>query len=96
MAHGLIGREYFRQQLRYHKIRFARARKNKRAYNKIIEKCEFFERNAQAFGVAVIFNRKKRSFTYIKIKEEEEIPQVFVSVPCNYLPKLPSPHAEQA
>jgi hypothetical protein len=98
MARGTIGRDYFRAQLRYHKRRFARVRKDKRAYNKIVDKCEFFERNAQAFGVAVIFDRKKKIFKSQRIKEEESETGTtyYVSVPYGYLPKLPSAHAEQA
>jgi hypothetical protein len=61
MCSGLIGKEYFREQLRYHKKKFARCRKNKRAFNKIVKKIEFFERHAQAFGVSVIFDKHKRS-----------------------------------
>jgi hypothetical protein len=97
MASGLIGRDYFRSQLRYHKIRFARVRKNKRAYKRIICKCLFFERHPQAFGVAVIFNQKKRTFDSHRIKEEEDIDTTFiVPVEKGYLPNLPSKHAEQA
>jgi hypothetical protein len=99
MARGPIGRTYFLRQLRYHKKRFARVRTNKRAYNKIIEKCEFFERNSQALGIAVIFDRNKKIFETKRIKVEEdelETDTFCVSVPCGYLPKLPSSHASQA
>jgi hypothetical protein len=98
MAQGTIGKDYFRKQLRYHKKRFARVRKDKRAYNRIVSECHFFERNAQAFGVAVIFDRKKKIFKsqLIKTEESEIDTTYYVSVPYRYLPKLPSAHAKQA
>jgi hypothetical protein len=100
MARATIGRDYFRAQLRYHKKRFARVKADTRAYNKIVDKCQFFERNAQEFGVAVIFDRKKKIFEYKKIKLEEEAElesyTFCVSVPHKYLPKLPPSHASQA
>ena len=100
MCHSLLGKEHFREQLRYHKKRFARCKRDKRAFNKIIEKCEFFERYAQQFGVAVIFDKDKKIFKSIKIKLEDQEEEVFVSIPWGYLPKLKersrSSHAEQA
>ena len=100
MCHVLLGKKYFREQLRYHKKRFARCKRDKRAFNKIIEKCEFFERNAQTFGVAVIFDKHKKVFKSIKIKVEDQDEEVFVSIPWGYLPNLKersrSSHAEQA
>jgi hypothetical protein len=97
MCQGLIGKEYFREQLRYHKKRFARCRKNKRAFNKIVKKCEFFERHAQSFGVAVTFDKDKKVFKSIKIKVEDLDEEVFVPVTFGYFPKRGSrSHAEQA
>jgi hypothetical protein len=48
-------------------------------------------RNAEEFGVAVIFDRKKKIFELKEIKEEEELEKdIFcLSVPYRYLPKLP-------
>jgi hypothetical protein len=101
MCSGLIGKEYFREQLRYHKKKFAWCRNNKRAFNKIVKKIEFFERYAQAFGVAVIFDKDKKIFKSIKIKVEDPDEEVFVPVPFGYFPKrgasrLRLSHAEQA
>jgi hypothetical protein len=97
MARGPIGRNYFLRQLWYHKKRFARIRSDKQAYNKIVDKCQFFIRNAQALGIAVIFDRKKKIFKSKRIKVEEEgnleSDTFYVSVPYGYLPKLPSSHA---
>jgi hypothetical protein len=98
LAQGKIGRDVFRAQLRYHKKRFARVRRDKRAYNKIVDKCQFFEQNAREFGIAAIFDRKKKIFKSQGIKEEESATGTtyYVSVPYGYLPKLPSAHAKQA
>lgn len=96
MGRGLIGREYFRYQLRYHKKRFARVRTNNLAYKRIIKKCQFFENHAQSFGVAVLFNKEDRTFESHRIKEEEDREIIFVPVPPGYLPKLPPQHAKQA
>jgi hypothetical protein len=60
---------------------------------------EFEETNAQAFGVAVIFDKKKKIFESQRIKEKESETGTtyYVSVPYyGYLPKLPSAHAKQA
>jgi hypothetical protein len=98
MSQGTIGKDYFRKQLQYHKNRFARVQKDKRAYNRIVSKCQFFEQNAQAFGVAVIFDQERKIFKSQLIKtEESEIGTTYcVSIPYGYLPKLPSAHAKQA
>jgi hypothetical protein len=69
MGSGLIGKEYFCEQLRYHKKKFAWCRKYKRALNKIVKKIGFFKRYAQAFGVAVIFLKKtRRSLSQLRSK----------------------------
>jgi hypothetical protein len=98
IAQGTIGRDYFIKQLRYHKKRFARVWNNKQAYNKIVDKCQFFEQNVEAFGVVVIFDQEKKIFKSQLIKTEE--PEIgttyYVSVPYGYLPKLPLTHVEQA
>jgi hypothetical protein len=100
MCHVLLGKEHFRKQLRRHKKLFARRSRDKRAFNKFVDKCEFFERNAQTFGVAVIFDKHKKVFKSIKIKVEDQDEEVFVSIPWGYLPKLKeasrTSHAEQA
>jgi hypothetical protein len=100
MARGSIGRKYFLRQLRYHKKQFARVQRDKQAYNKIVDKCQFFKRNAQALGIAVIIARKKKIIESKRIKVEEEgeleSDTFYVSVPNGCLPKLPSSHASQA
>jgi hypothetical protein len=98
MSQGTIGKYYFRKHLGYHKKHFARVQKDKRAYNRIVSKCHFFEQNAQAFGVAVIFDQERKIFKSQLIKtEESEIDTTYdISVPYRYLPKLKSAHAKQA
>jgi hypothetical protein len=71
MAQCAIDRYYFRKQLRYHKKRFARVQNNKQAYNKIVDKCQFFKQNAEAFGVTAIFDQEKNIFESHLIKTEE-------------------------
>jgi hypothetical protein len=92
MCHQLLGRFYFYKQLRYHKKRFARVSKDKRAYKKIIDKCEFFQRTAPLFGRVVIFDKHKKIFEtrILKIEEDVETGKEFVTVPYGYLPKLPN------
>jgi hypothetical protein len=92
MCHQLLDRFYFYNQLRYHKKRFARVRKDKRAYKRIIDKCEFFQRNAPLFGRVVIFDKHKKIFEtrILKIEEDVDTDEEFVSVPFGYLPKLPT------
>jgi hypothetical protein len=96
MAQGKIGKDYFRKQLQYHKKCFARVQKDKQAYTRIVSKCQFFEQNAQAFGVAVIFDQESKIFKFQLIKtEESEIDTTYyVSVPYRYLLKLPFAHVK--
>jgi hypothetical protein len=94
-----LGREYFYEQLRYHEKRFARVRKDKRAYRKIIPKCEFFRRNAPLFARVVLFDKDKRTFEVKPLKIEEEegrgIKEPFVGVPYGYLPTLPPKRSDE-
>jgi hypothetical protein len=101
MCSGLAGKEYFCAQLRYHKKKFARCRKDKRAFNKIVKKIAFFEKYGQYFGVAVQFDKDKKIFKSIKIKVEDPDTRYFVPIPYKYFPTLPSErgrssHASQA
>jgi hypothetical protein len=94
-----MSRDYFLRQLRYHKKYFSRVQTDKRAYNKIVDKCHFFKKNAQVLGIAAIFYRKKKIFEskQIKVEEEElETDTWCLSALYEYLPKLPSSNASQA
>jgi hypothetical protein len=99
MCHYIIGKTHFRNELRYHNKRFARVRRNKRAYNKIISKCEFFERHAATFDTIVLFDREKKTFKSRKVKVEdfedgEKRQEIFLSIPVDFFPHRTS--AEQA
>jgi hypothetical protein len=99
MCRYSVGKEWFREKLKYHKKRFARSRHDKRAYNRCVKKCEFFERHAAAFDTLVLFNREKKTFSYkyIKVEEDRDEDQIkLLFLPVNVLRSFPSNTAHSA
>jgi hypothetical protein len=70
MCHGLCGEDYFLKLVKKFKKRIIRSRTNARSYRRNIKQVEFLARHSGVFGLAILINEKKRSFTVEKIKQE--------------------------
>jgi hypothetical protein len=68
----MVGKEWYRDKLKHHEKRFIRCHQDKRALNKWIKNNEFFERYAAKFDTLILFNKKENTFSYKKIKIEED------------------------
>jgi hypothetical protein len=82
-----IAKRTFLKQLKYHKVRFARFRSDNRSFRRNINKCLFFQRHSEAFGVTVLFDINKRTFETIKSNKPER--DILIKIPACYLPEVP-------
>jgi hypothetical protein len=99
-----IGKTEFVSELKRLKKRSVRARTNKRAYNKVNKKLQFFEKYKNEFGVVITYHFRPTRFNFKLIKTEEledEEDEFLVEYPAKELLKNKSlysnsTHAEQA
>jgi hypothetical protein len=97
MCHVVIGKEAFVSELKRLKKNCARARTNKRAYNKVVKKLAFFEKYQNGFGVVIHHHLRRKKITFKLIKTEEDAEEFLVSYPASEILKNKSiSHAEQA
>jgi hypothetical protein len=77
MGRKLISREDFLAELKKHQKRFYRSVKHGNVFRRIASGSGFLKENANVFSIVIKEDLKKKSFTYLKLKIEEDAPEKY-------------------